>query len=53
LLRRSDVNKGRVAAVGYSSGIVRIVYFSETKIDLGKVFKAADSPIVRIKYSPA
>ena len=52
-MRRSDVNKGRVAAVGYDSGIVRIVYFSEKDIELGVVFKAADSPIVRVKYAPS
>jgi WD40 repeat protein len=53
LLRRSDVNKGRVAAVGYESGIVRVVYFAEDTIELGVVFKAADAPIVRIKYAPS
>lgn len=53
LLRRSDVNKGRVAAVGYESGIVRVVYFTENSIELGVVFKAADSPIVRLKYAPS
>lgn len=52
LMRRSDVNKGRVCAVGYSSGIVRVVYFSDSNIELGVVFKAADGPIKRIKYSP-
>ena len=36
LLRRSDVNKGRVAAVGYESGIVRVVYFAEDTIELGR-----------------
>ena len=53
LLRRSDVNKGRVAAVGYDSGIARIVYLSDSGIELGVVFKAADAPIVRIKYAPS
>lgn len=53
MLRRSDVNKGRVAAVGYASGIVRVVYFTDTNIELGVVFKAADAPIKRLKYSPA
>lgn len=53
LLRRSDVNKGRVAAVGYDSGIIRVVYFSDTRIELGVVLKAADAPIVRIKYAPS
>jgi len=53
LLKRSDVNKGRVAVVGYDSGIVRVVYFTETSIELGIVQKAADAPIVKIKYAPS
>lgn len=53
LLRRSDVNKGRLAAVGYDTGVVRIVGLGETKVEMATVFKAADTPVVKVKYCPA
>ena len=53
LMRRSDANKGRVAAVGYDSGIVRIISVNDRKIELGVVFKAHDSPIKAVRYSPS
>ena len=53
LMRRSDANKGRVAAIGYDNGIVRVVSINDRKIDLGVVFKAHDSPIMAVRYSPS
>jgi WD40 repeat protein len=53
LLRRSDVNKGRIAAVGYDSGVIRIIGLGETKVEMASVFKAADTAIVKVKYCPA
>lgn len=53
LIRRSDLNRGRVAAVGYDSGIVRVVSIKGQKVELNVVFKAHDSPVTRIAYSPA
>jgi WD40 repeat protein len=53
LMRRSDVNKGRVAAVGYDTGIVRIISINDRKIELGFVFKAHDSPIKAVRFSPS
>lgn len=32
LLRKSDINKGRIAAVGYASGIARVIYFTDEGI---------------------
>ena len=53
MIRRSDLNRGRVAAVGYDSGIVRVVSVNERNIELNVVFKAHDSPIIKIQYSPS
>lgn len=53
LMRRSDANRGRIAAVGYDNGIVRVITINDSGIDLCSVFKAADSPIIQTKYSPS
>jgi len=53
LIRRSDFNRGRVAAVGYDSGIVRVVSVTGNKVDLQVVFKAHDAPVVKLAYSPS
>ena len=53
LLRRSDVNKGRIAAVGYDSGVVRILGLGETRLEMASVFKAHDESVVKCKYAPA
>ena len=52
-MRKSDANKGRVAAVGYATGIVRIVSVNDRKIELGVVFKAHDAPIKAVRFSPS
>lgn len=46
------MNKGRVAAVGYDSGIVRVVVLNDGKISLCHVFKAHDAPVVKVAYAP-
>jgi len=53
LIRRSDLNRGRVAAVGYDSGIVRVVSIQESNVELNVVFKAHDDPVICLAYSPA
>jgi hypothetical protein len=47
------VNRGRVAAVGYDSGIVRVVSINERNVELNVVFKAHDAPVVKIAYAPS
>jgi len=41
-----------LAAVGYDSGIVRIVSINENVVDLNLVFKAHDSPVFKLAYAP-
>ena len=53
LMRKSDVNKGRVAAIGYDTGVVRVVSVNDRKVELAVVFKAHDSPIKSVRYSPS
>jgi len=53
LIRRSDLNKGRVAAVGYDSGIVRVVSVNERSVELNVCFKAHDAPVIKLAYSPS
>ena len=52
-MRRSDYNRGRVAAVGYDSGIVRVVNIHENEVQLNVVFKAHDAPVVKLAYAPS
>jgi len=52
LIRRSDLNRGRLAAVGYDSGIVRVVSVNEKNVDLNLVFKAHDAPVIKLAYAP-
>ena len=53
LMRKSDLNKGRVAAVGYDSGIVRVVSINNGNIELNVVFKAHDAPVCKIAFAPS
>jgi hypothetical protein len=53
LIRRSDLNRGRVAAVGYDSGIVRIVSICASSVELNVAFKAHDAPVIKLAFSPA
>lgn len=52
LMRRSEQNKGRVAAVGFETGLVRILELSDSNIELAMVMKAADGPVDFVKYAP-
>ena len=52
LLRRSEANKGRVCAVGFETGILRILEMSDTNIDIALVMKAHDGPIDFVKFAP-
>ena len=53
LVRRSDYNRGRVAAIGYDSGIVRVVNIHEKDVELNVVFKAHDAPVIKLAYAPS
>ena len=48
----SDSNQGRVLAVGFDNGIVRILLIGSHDFMILKAFKAHDSKVVRVKYSP-
>jgi len=52
IMRRSEQNKGRVIAVGFDTGLVRILELSDSNIELAMVMKAHDSPVVFAKYAP-
>ena len=51
-MRRSEINKGRVLAVGFETGILRILQLSDTNIEIALVMKAHDGPIDFAKYAP-
>jgi len=48
----SDSNQGRVLAVGFDNGIVRILLVGSHDFMILKAFKAHDTKVVRVKYSP-
>ena len=52
IIRRSELNKGRLAVVGFETGIVRILQLTDIGIELGMAMKAHDGPVVFAKYSP-
>ena len=52
IIRRSELNKGRLAVVGFETGIVRILQLTDIGIELGIAMKAHDGPVVFAKYSP-
>ena len=47
-----DANQGRILATGFDNGIVRILLIGSHDFMILKSFKAHDSPVVRVKYSP-
>jgi WD40 repeat protein len=47
----TDANKGRLCAIGFSNGIVRIVSVTADHLSLLKAFKAHDEAIVAMKFS--
>ena len=52
LMRRSEINKGRVLVVGFETGIVRVLQLTDSNIELGMAMKAHDAPVVFAKYAP-
>lgn len=52
LLNSSEANQGRVIAIGFDNGIVRILMMGSNDFTVLKAFKAHDSSIVKVKYSP-
>jgi WD40 repeat protein len=47
----TDINKGRVFAVGFDNGIIRFLAIHTEGLDILKAFKAHDDAIVGIKHS--
>jgi len=52
IIRRSELNKGRIAVVGFDTGVVRVLQLSDTGIELALAFKAHDGPVVFTKFAP-
>jgi WD40 repeat protein len=52
IMRRSEMNKGRVMAVGFETGILRILQLSDTGIEIGLAMKAHDGPITFARFAP-
>jgi WD40 repeat protein len=48
----ADANQGRILAVGFDNGIVRILLIGSHDFMILKTFKAHDSKVVKVKYSP-
>jgi len=53
ILRRSELNKGRVFAVGFQNGLVRILNLTDTSIELTSAFKAHDAAVKFVKFAPS
>jgi WD40 repeat protein len=47
----TDANKGRLCAIGFANGIVRIVSVTADHLSLLKAFKAHDEPVLGMKFS--
>jgi hypothetical protein len=47
----SDGNKGRICAVGFNNGIIRIIGVTADGLQLLTAFKAHDDAIVKCKYT--
>ena len=47
----TEANKGRVCAIGFDNGIVRIVSVTADGLVILKAFKAHDDAIIRMQYS--
>jgi WD40 repeat protein len=47
----TDANKGRLCAMGFANGIVRIVSVTADHLSLLKAFKAHDEPVLAMKFS--
>ncbi len=52
IMRRSEMNKGRVIACGFETGILRILQLTDSQIEIAMVMKAHDDPIEFALYSP-
>jgi hypothetical protein len=53
IIKRSELNKGRVIAVGFDTGVVRILQLTDVGIELAMAMKAHDGPVIFIKFSPS
>ena len=48
----SQLSGGRVLAAGFDNGIVRVIGIGSDSFSVLNAFKAHDSPVTKIKYSP-
>ena len=48
----ADANQGRILAVGFDNGIVRVLLIGSHDFMVLKAFKAHDSKIIKVRYSP-
>lgn len=49
---QADANQGRILAVGFDNGIVRVLLIGSHDFMILKAFKAHDTQVVRVKYAP-
>ena len=52
LMTQSDLNHGRIVAVGFDNGIVRILLMGLSDFIILRAFKAHDTPVIKLKYTP-
>ena len=52
MMPHSVMNQGRIIAIGFDNGIVRILMIGASDFTVLKAFKAHDSKVVKVKYSP-
>jgi cilia- and flagella-associated protein 44 len=48
----SEANQGRILATGFDNGIVRVLLIGSHDFMILKAFKAHDSKVIKVKYSP-
>lgn len=53
ILRRSELNKGRIFAVGFETGLVRLLNLTDNSIELTMAFKAADAAVKFVRFAPS
>ena len=48
----SEANQGRIIATGFDNGIIRVLLQGQHDFQILKSFKAHDTPVIKIKFSP-
>jgi WD40 repeat protein len=52
IVASSAANQGRVIAVGFDNGLVRVLLMGEKNWDILKAFKAHETAVMKVKFSP-